>query len=114
LIFTGHSLGGALSALASAKLAHFIKEKEECKFKWENLLQKGGMEAHLLDSDACKISDQLEYLRQGGERMGIELYTFGQPRVGNKPFADIFNKLVPRKLVISLFHFNTFLLAFVL
>jgi hypothetical protein len=72
VIFTGHSLGGAMANLAT----YTYFNRRDYYAKLENLKAKGGKYYNTND---------------------VSLVTFGAPRVGNKSFAQFINKLVTDK-----------------
>ncbi|KAG7344317.1 putative lipase [Nitzschia inconspicua] len=92
---TGHSLGGSLAQIFALDLA------SNCEFGFRSL-SRGDLAAQQNDrpddliiastvaSTTAQKKEQIRYLQPP-----IAVYTFGQPRVGNKAFAKLYKQRVP-------------------
>jgi len=86
----GHSLGGALATIASMDLMHHTVPK---------------INEHLKSQQRFPRSESSEFQRHGRanvvREVNLSTYVFGSPRVGNKRFANKYNRIVPNTFRIS-------------
>lgn len=92
---TGHSLGGSLAQLLALDLASNCEIVLPTKISNPDMFQVAAPEAevfHLPESYQRAETNHTKMLRL---QPPIAVYTFGQPRVGNKQFSRFYKQRVP-------------------
>ena len=102
IYITGHSLGGSLAQFLALDLAnncemvlkvnsgdHLVPEDELFNLPTPNSMAS---KSWSFDSANFEVSEHPEELRL---QPPISVYSFGQPRVGNKPFSRFYKQRVP-------------------